>query len=274
MPQKTKWFRVATEGGATDGRTITRMDIEQIAKSFDPKVYGARVWLEHFRGTVPGGPFDALGDVVAVKAEPVEDGKLALFAQIEPLPALVEMVNTKRQKIYSSIEIHPNFPATGGAYLYGLGVTDSPASLGTEVLKFSQTASKNPFEARKTDKAALFAEAVEFELDLEAEPEAGVLAKALEKFTTVMEKFTPKPDTKPETPPPATVQPHSADMAAMVDAVKTFTEATSVTVQQLSKQLADQQKAHAELVTKLSQQPADPGRPAATGGDGYEQADF
>ena len=79
MPTKSKWFRVATEGATTDGREITRAEIQQMAASYDrEKTYGARVWLEHYRGTVPGGPFDALGDVLALKAEENEDKKLQL----------------------------------------------------------------------------------------------------------------------------------------------------------------------------------------------------
>ena len=96
MASKSKFFRVATEGATTDGRKIERKWIEQMGKNFNRATYAARVWLEHYRGTVPGGPFDALGDVIAVEARTVEDGKLALFAQIEPLPTLVEM-NKKKQ---------------------------------------------------------------------------------------------------------------------------------------------------------------------------------
>ena len=172
MPTKSKFFRVATEGATTDGREITRTDIEQMAKSYDPAKYAARVWLEHYRGLVPGGSFDALGDVTAIESREVEGGKLALFAQIEPLPKLIEM-NKAKQKLYSSVEIHPRLGDTGGAYLFGLGVTDSPASLGTEVLKFSQTATASPFADRKADKSTLYAASQEFTLELEPElPEA------------------------------------------------------------------------------------------------------
>lgn len=47
MKFKPKFFRVATEGTATDGRTITREWIQQMAASYDPKKFGARIWLEH-----------------------------------------------------------------------------------------------------------------------------------------------------------------------------------------------------------------------------------
>ena len=148
----SKYFRVAVEGGTTDGRKIERSWIEQIAKNFNRQTYGARVWLEHIRGIVPGSVFDALGDVAAVKAEEVNlngEKKLALFAQIEALPSLVS-INKSKQKLYTSCEINPKFGDSGEAYLVGLAVTDSPASLGTEMLAFSATAGANsPLAARK-----------------------------------------------------------------------------------------------------------------------------
>jgi len=136
----TKFFRVAVEGDTIDGREITRKQIEEMASSYDPKRYGARIFTEHFRGLLPGGPFDALGDVAALKAEEVKeggnlDGKLGLYAQLAPLPSLLK-INEAGQKVYSSIEVATNFAKTGKAYFVGLAVTDSPASQGTEMLAF------------------------------------------------------------------------------------------------------------------------------------------
>ena len=282
MPTKSKFFRVATEGATTDGREITRTDIEQMAKSYDPAKYAARVWLEHYRGLVPGGSFDALGDVIAVESREVEDGKLALFAQIEPLPKLIEM-NKAKQKLFSSVEIHPKLGDTGGAYLFGLGVTDSPASLGTEVLKFSQTAAASPFADRKADKATLFAAAQEFTLELETElPEAstGPLASALEKFNALLAKAM---GTEKPAPAPAVQQHSSQDsgvMAALTatqEVVKAFADQQandSKALAELKKQFSQLQADHQGLVTKLSTESADDQRPPAIGGDGYEQAAF
>lgn len=278
MP-KSKWFRVATEGATTDGREITRADIEQIAKSYSREKYGARIWLEHYRGIVPGGPFDALGDVLAIEARDVEDGKRALFAQIEPLPTLIEM-NKQGQKLYTSIEIHPNFPTTGGAYLFGLGVTDSPASLGTEVLKFAAGAKQNPFADRKTDKAVLFSAAQEFSLELE-HPATANDTSMLAKFTTLLEKLlggsTPEP--KPE------IQHHSSqDSGATLEALQAAGKAMqafaaqqakdSQTIASLQGQFSDLKKAHDELVKTLSNEPEGTQRPPATGGSGQELAQF
>jgi len=97
----TKFFRIATEGATSDGRVIDRETLVQMAKSYDPKVYTARVNLEHIRGYDPAGPFKAYGDVVALRTEEV-DGKLGLFAQIDPTEELVAMTKA-RQKIFSSM---------------------------------------------------------------------------------------------------------------------------------------------------------------------------
>ncbi len=132
---RSKFFRVASSGKTVDGREITPEQIDQMAASYDPKKYGARIWMEHIRSYMPDGMFKAYGDVVALKSEAGEDGKRVLFAQIEPTPELVE-INRKGQKVFSSVEIQPNFSDTNEAYLVGLAVTDSPASLGTEMIKF------------------------------------------------------------------------------------------------------------------------------------------
>lgn len=167
-------FRVATEGATTDGRKISRQWIEQMAKNFDPAKYGARVWMEHMRGMFHDGPFQALGDVTEVEAREVEDGKLALFVEIDPTDRLKQM-NQERQKVYTSIEVDPEFADTGEAYLVGLAVTDSPASLGTDMLQFSaQQGEKSPLAARKQAAHNVFTAAIETQLDFsEPAPQGG-----------------------------------------------------------------------------------------------------
>nr|WP_317615169.1 GPO family capsid scaffolding protein [Halomonas elongata] len=64
-----------------------------------------------------------------MEAKEVEDGKLALFADIDPTDRLKEM-NKQRQKVYSSIEVNPSFSDTGEAYLEGLAVTGLPGQSG------------------------------------------------------------------------------------------------------------------------------------------------
>ncbi|MTZ12773.1 phage capsid protein [Pseudomonas sp. JL972] len=167
---RSKWFRVAVEGATTDKRKIERSWLEQAAKNFNQQTYGARVWLEHFRSLLPDSPFKAYGDITAVKTEEVEiagQKKLALFAQIEPTDDLVAM-NKAKQKIYTSIEIDESFADSGEAYIVGLAVTDSPASLGTDVLAFSaQKPDASPFKDRHYSATSMFTEAVEAELEFD-----------------------------------------------------------------------------------------------------------
>lgn len=281
MPTKSKWFRVATEGATTDGREITRAEIQQMAASYDrEKTYGARIWLEHYRGTVPGGPFDALGDVLALKAEENAEKKLQLFAQIEPLQGLIEM-NKKGQKIFSSIEIHPSFPKTGGAYFFGLAVTDSPASLGTEVLKFSAgDLAKSPFASRKVDQALMFSAAEPAELVFEetsAHPssESGAVQTVVGAFTEALKRLLPQPEKKPEP-----VQSHSvtADQAPMAEALSEAGKVLKAMAQkqdEMASQFAQLQTQHTDLVKKLSQEEqSGPQRQPATGGNGQTLADY
>ncbi|KJH82838.1 GPO family capsid scaffolding protein [Stutzerimonas stutzeri] len=164
---RSKWFRVAVEGATTDGRNIERSWIEDMAAQYNPATYGARINCEHIKGIAPDTPFGAYGDVLAVKAEEVEingEQKLALYAQIEPNDALLAL-NKKRQKVYTSMEVQPKFADTGKAYLIGLAITDSPASLGTEALEFS--AKHGTLTNRKQHPDNLFTAAEEVELQFD-----------------------------------------------------------------------------------------------------------
>ena len=166
MAKKSKWVVVATEGATTDGRTIQRNWIEEMAESYDPKkTYGARINLDHIKFSVylpELANAHCFGDVLALKAEEREDGKLQLLAELQPTDALIAL-NKDGQKVYTSVEIDTNFADTGKAYLVGLAVTDNPASLGTEMLSFSH----NGLNARKLKADNIFSAAIETELDFE-----------------------------------------------------------------------------------------------------------
>lgn len=174
----SKYFRIGVEGDTCDGRVIDANDINQMAESFDQRVYGCRINLEHLKSYSPDSTFRRYGDVIGLKAETIDDdsalnGKRALFAQISPTDELV-LMNKDRQKIYTSMEIRPNFANTGKAYLVGLAVTDDPASLGTEMLEFSAKAKHNPLAARKSHPDNFFSAAVEVQLEFEDVAEPGV----------------------------------------------------------------------------------------------------
>lgn len=166
---KSKWFRVAVAGDTTDGREIQSEWIIQMAQTYNLNTYGARINLEHIKGVSPDGIFCAYGDVIALKTEKVDiNGELkdALFAQIQPNDNLIAL-NQKNQKIYTSIEVDENFAKTGQAYLVGLAVTDSPASLGTEMLSFAAGATENPLKAKKQRPENLFSAAQETTFEFE-----------------------------------------------------------------------------------------------------------
>lgn len=135
MPRSlvSDWKRVATSGKTADGRTIDAQDLRDMAENYNTALYTATIWYEHIRY------FGSLGTVAALKAEDVEDGKVGLFAQLQPNDTLLRL-NKEGQKLFASVEIQPNFADTGKAYLSGMAVTDEPASVGTEALHFSRRA--------------------------------------------------------------------------------------------------------------------------------------
>lgn len=292
---KSKFFRVGTEGDTTDGRKIERSWIQQMADHFDRNLFGARVWLEHLRGLYPDSTFRAYGDVIALEAREVEGGKLALFAQIDPTDDLVAMVKA-RQKIYTSMEVDQNFARRGHAYLVGLAVTDTPASLGTEMLAFSAANPEaTPLKARKVSPDNVFSAAtpttIEFEDEMdpktpESKPSASATPPAEEK--TLLSRIKELIGTKPETPPAPAAPQFSADdiagsFTALADAhakqVADFTAARAEdaeTIKALTDQVAalsagleEVSKAFDAFRAQLDTEPATgTQRPAATGGEG------
>ncbi|MBB4222224.1 GPO family capsid scaffolding protein [Variovorax guangxiensis] len=270
----SKFFRVAVEGATSDGRVIDRAMLEQIAASYDPNLYGARVNIEHMRGYSPNSDFRAYGDVTAVKTGEVEIGgvkKLALFAQISPTDELVDL-NKKRQKIYSSMEVRPRFADSEKAYLVGLAVTDNPASLGTEMLEFAaKNPNSNPFAARKEKPDDLFTAAEEFTLEFEDAPDEGALAKFRAAVAGALAKFGAKTATD------------DARFAAIAEGFEQIGDAfaahVTATEQKLSardKTIGDLQATVADLKAKysvLDTTPSGTTRPLATGGNGTTKTD-
>ncbi|NBB57493.1 GPO family capsid scaffolding protein [Pantoea vagans] len=269
---KAKRFRIAVEGATTDGRVISRDWISQMAKNYNPEMYGARINMEHIRGYAADSTFRRFGDVTAVEAEEIGDGplkgKLALFGWINPTPELVELTKA-RQKIYTSIEVNPEFADTGEAYLVGLAVTDDPASLGTEILSFSATARVNPLASRKQDKGNLFTAAEETVIEFEevAEPSPSLLAR-------ISAMFSAKKKTDGE---------QFADVSAAVTAVaeqvqlnadsqtqelSALEQSVSARLEAIEQQAGEDRAAFAALQGQLSQTDGSFNRrPAATGSD-------
>ena len=269
---KSKLFCIATEGATTDGRTITPAWIQEMADTFSRKVYGSRVWLEHMRGMLPDGPFKAYGDVMALEARKKDDGKLGLFAQIEPTDDLLK-INKARQKIFTSIEVNPDFAGSGKAYLVGLAVTDTPASLGTDMLEFTQkNPAGSPLTARKLDKGNLFSSAEEVEIEFEEVDEAPGISDRIKGLFSTLRKQSEKTE---------------GQLDEVLDAVEEVAQ-HSMSVAQKVESFGDQVKKYAVLSQKMDDFATDfekykkqvegtdasgTSRPPASGGDGQLQTD-
>lgn len=281
MPKtrKTRWTRIAVEGATTDGRVIERDWIEQMAATYNPATYTARVNCEHIKGFSPEPPFNAYGSVLGLKTEEIEltiggqkQKRLALLAQIEANEQMVSLVE-KGQKIFTSIEVSTNFANTGKAGLVGLALTDNPASLGTEALQFS--ALKPVWDARKADPANLFTAAQEtaFAFEDEAPAPAPDLAAGFRAFfASLFADLGAKPQSQETPAKPATpAQPPANDnMAALAERMSA--SFGSIIEQALAGPKQEIASLRADL-TKLTQQLAQTEAPApqrglATGGPG------
>ncbi|PHV11327.1 GPO family capsid scaffolding protein [Chitinimonas sp. BJB300] len=245
-----KFFRIAQAGATTDGREISAELIDQAAKNYNRDKYTALVNLEHYRGIVPDSPFKSYGEVVALKAEDV-DGKRTLFAQINPTPELVAL-NKARQKLFSSIELDPNFARTGEGYLVGLAVTDRPASLGTEMLKFAAGMGEN----------SPVAEPLELNLETESTEGTESLLDKFNRFTSPLKSSKSKTDQQ------------YGDVRQVLDAVaesmKTqVDEITELrdTVNRLETELKQDRDNFSALKQTLNATPTGTPRPTASGGN-------
>jgi phage capsid scaffolding protein (GPO) serine peptidase len=143
--KKTDWRVIGVSGETADGRTISAKELQEMADQYDPEIYGARINLEHMNFLFPdfaGG----YGDVIELKAEPwaKDETKTALLAKLNITESLQKLWDSG-QKIYTSMEITPRFADTKKAYLTGLAITDTPASLGTTA---NYTAAKTKAEEK------------------------------------------------------------------------------------------------------------------------------
>lgn len=277
MATKAKRFRIATEGATTDGRVISREWISQMAKNYNPAMYGARVNMEHIKGYTPDSPFRRYGDVTALTAEEITDGplkgKLALYGEIDPTPDLVELTKA-RQKIYTSVEINTKFADTNEAYLIGVAVTDDPASLGTEILSFSATAKTNPLASRKQDKDNLFSAAEETLIEFyeEADPGPSILDRVKELFSS-KKKTDDERTSAVDGAITAVAEQVQLNSDAHAKQLSALEKAFSDRLEALEKQTGEDRKAMSALQKTLAKTDASfTRRPPSTGGDGKGSA--
>ena len=271
---KSKWFRIAVAGDTTDGREIQPEWIHQMAENYDPNVYGARINVEHIRGVLPDSVFGAYGDVIALKTEKVTingEEKDALFAQIEPTESLIA-INKKKQKVYTSMEVDENFAKTGSAYLIGLAVTDSPASLGTEMLQFAAGAQVNPLNDRKQRPENLFSAATEVSIEFEE-------VKTQRSYSAGLLDTVKKLFTKQEKAEQKSAESFSEQEQAILE-IATETSKQGEAVSDLEEKYRSLNTAHEqlqqdfnELKTKLDSEPDNEPRPKSANSKFTEEVD-
>ncbi len=266
-----KKFRVAVSGATVDGREITRDQIIQMADSYNPQVYGARVNVEHYLSMMPGSDFSAMGDVMALSWEDLADGPLngrtALYAEIEPTDRMKELTDAGK-KIYSSVEIHPQFASTGNAYLCGLAMTDTPASLGTERLKFTakQRAEVMAFN-HQTSEPPLFTEAMEAEMVELASEQASDGRQWFSRVMGIIGKGR-KTDSEQFSQVRQAVEGVAQSHADLLDAFSALKQQQTRDVQTIEKLSGDLKELRRQLSTEDASHFS---RPAATGGNSGAQ---
>lgn len=140
---KTGWKRIGRSGPAVDGREIKPEMIDQAAKNYKKDLFTALIWPEHFR-------YFNMGTVEALRAEANEEGGRDLFAMISPNQYYLQ-ANAAGQKLFTSMELTPNFRKTGEWYLTGLGATDDPASAATTEMRLSAKAKDGAFYSHVTE---------------------------------------------------------------------------------------------------------------------------
>ncbi|MDR2308874.1 MAG: GPO family capsid scaffolding protein [Paucimonas sp.] len=185
------WKRVALSGPTADNREITRQELVDCAETYSLSTYTGVIWNEHDREK------ETLGTVYAIRL--VEDdpdlkpGQVALEAQLKPNDDLLYL-NDRGKKLFTSVEIRPNFANSGRCYLTGLAVTDTPASLGTQELYFSRGARKG----RRYDTTTYFCAAMPLTSLREGNPQQGEVRRFFSALTGLCKRFaditTPSPD--------------------------------------------------------------------------------
>lgn len=247
--KKTDWRVIGVSGETADGRTISARELQEMAEQYDPEIYGARINLEHMHFLFPdfvGG----YGDVVELKAEPwtKDETKTALLAKLNITDSLQKLWDSG-QKIYTSMEITPRFADTKKAYLTGLAITDTPASLGTTA---NYTAAKNKAE-EKIFTAYRQTETQEITMPkpqdtTQAQPITAEHAESI--FSRLFDKYfkKEKPEEIPENTPEATDQSgEPQDYAKEIASLNNKYSQAAQIIEKMAEQIEAQQTEYSTL---------------------------
>jgi hypothetical protein len=218
----TEWKKIGQSGPTMDGREIEPQWLIDAAETYDPGTYTAVIWIDHFRF------YGNMGKVVELKQE--KDGDVvSLYAKLQPNEWLLSY-NKDKQKLFTSMELTPDFAKSGRCYLSGLAVTDIPSSLGTTELHFSH---------RKQNPDNLILCGVELERLRDEESEA----EAPKWFTKAMQRLGINIPQKPgATPEPEEEAMNAEQFSEVMGAIKSIGDRQEALEQQFAAQPPAQDK--------------------------------
>lgn len=253
MAEKTKlltqFLTVATAGPTIDGRTIEEQDLIDITETYDPSEYTALIDWEHFKS------MNYLGSVEAVQLGKDGKGRVTLEAQLAPTEYAIRM-NKSGDAQFTSIEIQPNYANTGKTALTGLALTNSPASLGTNRLQFS--------DKDKAEKYSKSHQIGVFTLE-EDTPQTYDEASALAWFRKKFGIHTPPDETEQE--------PHDMNEEQQANLVKALGAAFSTAIDPLATAIREQGEELQKFTANQGEQTPPEGDTAGAEGSADDNGD-
>lgn len=229
----TDWICIATEGETVDGRKLEAQWLTDMADTYDAEgVYTAMLWPEHERW------WGSCGEVLDLKTEQ-RDGLTKLYARLCPAQELL-YANQRGQLLFCSVEPTPtlNFRGTGKPYLEGLGVTNQPASIGLDRMRFKAETNGAIYGAFEP---LVFRDVAEINED-DMSDKTGSPKKSL--FRSLFNLSRPEKD-EPKTPPPEKSQKKSFNRKMQ------FTDEQVASLADVVEELLEESEEQAEIIDEI-----------------------
>ncbi len=269
MGTKSKPFRIFVEGETiSDGRKVTAEMIDECVATFAPATYSPRINIEHVAGYSPEPPFNGYGDVVALEAKTDDftiagkvEKRRAMYGVVDGNDQLVSLAKAD-QKPFPSVELTPSYAGSGKFGIIGLAFTDTPASIGTQRLQFSNRAPGSVF-AFSTD-----AVTIEFEAKKAEDEKVESIVDRL--FAAVTAKFKPvEPDKAKDEPKPKPANDNFDPASFAADIKSIVTGVVTAALKPITETQTAHQRDFATLRTQLAntEQSGFSRAPASGGGD-------
>lgn len=160
---------ILTAGVAANGKEISQQIIDEMAESYDPNVYTARIRPEQ----------EQFGNVLGSVTSLEKRGN-KLYAVLKPNSKLLRAVE-QGQLLHTACEYVQEFAGTGKAYLTGLALTDAPLSLGTTQIHLSSS---------ETNAQALNNDVIEKGIFHKKDDQVSELRSKVTELTTQFENLT------------------------------------------------------------------------------------